>query len=176
MAFREILHAYSDFLSYLSDLTAQPQSVPLLVKILKLLIYELDSQLESRMKAAGGGNDNWNGDSEDENGGGDHASISHGDDVAQVLKDIVSGMQGGKTIIAVSSRFVFPRLSCLEDDDISDENDDPDLADDAISSFDLVHELTLFLGQLVQQPYYQELYQRLTESERTVLQKVNTGQ
>ncbi|XP_068125456.1 importin-9 [Hyperolius riggenbachi] len=127
-------------------------SIPLLVKIYKLIINELSSVIEANATrqteeewAQGNGddaNDMWEDEDEDEGLAG------------QLLSDIIS-----------SNKY---------DDDYyeDDEEDDPDVLKDPLYQIDLQTYLTEFLQQFAQQPCFSAFSEHLNGNERRVLQSI----
>uniref|UniRef100_A0A8C5P946 Importin 9 n=1 Tax=Leptobrachium leishanense TaxID=445787 RepID=A0A8C5P946_9ANUR len=128
-------------------------SIPLLVKIYKLIINEFSSIIEANVNrhteeewAHGNGdnpNDMWE-DQDDEDDGV----------AGQLLSDILS-----------SNKYD-------EDYYEDDEEDDPDVLKDPLYQIDLQNYLTEFLQQFAQQPCFTAFSNHLNDTERRVLQSI----
>uniref|UniRef100_A0AAY4EW79 Importin N-terminal domain-containing protein n=1 Tax=Denticeps clupeoides TaxID=299321 RepID=A0AAY4EW79_9TELE len=134
-------------------------SVPLLVKIFKLIVNELSSVVEANATRASAGD--WSQDSggmwedqEDEEDEGDEEDDDEDGLPGQLLSDLIA-----------SNKY---------DDDYyeDDEEDDPDALKDPLYQIDLQAYLTDFLTQFAQQPCYSVFSGHLNEAERRVLQNV----
>ncbi|OCT94502.1 hypothetical protein XELAEV_18012175mg [Xenopus laevis] len=128
-------------------------TIPLLVKIYKLIINELSTVMEA--------NATRNTEEEWIQGNGDDANDMWEDEDAedeglagQLLSDILS-----------SNKY---------DDDYyeDDEEDDPDVLKDPLYQIDLQTYLTDFLRQFAQQPCFSAFSQHLTDNERRTLQSI----
>ncbi|XP_053312848.1 importin-9 [Spea bombifrons] len=127
-------------------------TIPLLIKIYKLIINELSSIMEANVSrnteeewVQGNGdntNDMWEDDDDDEGLAG------------QLLSDILS-----------SNKY---------DDDYyeDDEEDDPDVLKDPLYQIDLQNYLTEFLQQFAQQSCFSAFSQHLNDHERRILQSI----
>ncbi|XP_066283922.1 importin-9-like isoform X1 [Branchiostoma lanceolatum] len=142
-----------------SKAASQPEQwtmVPVLVKLYKLLINELSSQIENNMsrQASAGGEDlddeeGW--DDDDDDDAGDEEAM--GQTLSQLLDVGGAGMYG-------------------YDDFDDEEEDDPDAAKDELNQVDLQAYLTDYLQQLAQQPCHSAFLQHLTDSEKRVLASI----
>ncbi|KAI8511530.1 Importin 9 [Branchiostoma belcheri] len=142
-----------------SKAASQPEQwtmVPVLVKLYKLLINELSSQIENNMsrQASAGGEDldeeeGW--DDDDDDDAGDEEAM--GQTLSQLLDVGGAGIYG-------------------YDDFDDEEEDDPDAANDPLNSVDLQAYLTEYLQQLAQQPCHSAFLQHLTDSEKRVLASI----
>ncbi|KAK6177118.1 hypothetical protein SNE40_015285 [Patella caerulea] len=137
-------------------------TIPILVKMYKLLINELSNQIETAMSKAEPGDDEDEDDSqengwEDEDEGGDDVdgdfNVASGQSLADLLNDFDANYQG------------------LNLDD--EEDEDPDTMADPINQVDLRVYLTDFLQQLSQQPCYSMFSLHNNEAERQVLQAIS---
>ncbi|CAH1265152.1 IPO9 [Branchiostoma lanceolatum] len=142
-----------------SKAASQPEQwtmVPVLVKLYKLLINELSSQIENNMsrQASAGGEDlddeeGW--DDDDDDDAGDEEAM--GQTLSQLLDVGGAGIYG-------------------YDDFDDEEEDDPDAAKDELNQVDLQAYLTDYLQQLAQQPCHSAFLQHLTDSEKRVLASI----
>ncbi|KAJ1139607.1 hypothetical protein NDU88_005976 [Pleurodeles waltl] len=127
-------------------------TIPLLVKIYKLLINELSNAMEAnatRQSAAEWSQDETSDMWEDEDEEDDEEEGLAG----QLLSDILSANK-------------------YDDDYYEDDEDDPDALKDPLYQVDLQAYLTDFLCQFAQQPCFTVFSEHLNESERRVLQAI----
>ncbi|GFR73520.1 importin-9 [Elysia marginata] len=128
-------------------------TIPVLVKIYKLLINELSNAIEERLTQAQADDD----DDEDDDG----------DDEGEEIEDEDLAIRG-QTLADV--------LNSLDDEgfaiDCEDEEDDPDAHNDPNNQIDTQTYLTEFLQSLSSQPCYSMFSQHHNESERQVLQAI----
>ncbi|XP_064607438.1 importin-9-like [Liolophura sinensis] len=135
-------------------------TIPVLVKIYKLLINELSNQMESNMSTqvlTGDEEDEeWDGDEEDDedDDGDDDGMFKGTQTLSSLLEDFAGDYRG---------------IGLAEDE--SDE-DDPDALNDPIFQIDLQAYLTEFLQSLSQLPCYSMFSAHHTETERQVLQTI----
>ncbi|XP_039605359.1 importin-9 [Polypterus senegalus] len=128
-------------------------TIPLLVKVFKLIINELSTVIEANTSRSATADWNQDGDSndmwEDEDDDDEDEGLA-----GQLLSDLIS-----------SNKY---------DDDYyeDDEDDDPDAMKDPIYQIDLQAYLTDFLRQFAQQPCYSMFSGHLNEAERRILQSI----
>ncbi|XP_013378770.1 importin-9 isoform X2 [Lingula anatina] len=142
-----------------SQAPEQWTTIPLVVKIYKLLINELSNQLESNMSTHVSAADDldegeeWEDDDEDE--------------------ETSAGEMGGETLASLLDHFApssdFPGF---EDAEGEEEEEDPDALADPVNQIDLQAYLTDFLRSLSQQPIYSMFSTHHNDSERQVLQAI----
>ncbi|KAK3101186.1 hypothetical protein FSP39_001615 [Pinctada imbricata] len=137
-----------------ANMPVQWTTVPVLVKIYKLLINELSSQMEANMNKAeeedGEEEDDWE---ETEGDEGDEEPIASGQTLSGLLESMAQDYDG------------------FDVDD--DEDDDPDSLADPTYQIDLQAYLTQFLQSFSQQPCYSMFVTHHNESERQVLRTIN---
>lgn len=129
-------------------------TIPVLVKIYKLLINELSNAIEERLTQAQADDD----DDEDDEGDDEGEEIED-EDLAirgQSLADVLNGLDDEGFAI-----------------DCEDEEDDPDAQNDPNNQINTQTYLTEFLQSLSSQPCYSMFSQHHNESERQVLQAIN---
>ncbi|XP_071133365.1 importin-9-like [Mytilus edulis] len=132
-------------------------TVPVLVKIYKLLINELSNQIEENM--AKQKDDSLSQEDEDE-GWGDEEENDNDDEVA------LSGQSLSSLIDAMSEDYI----NGLDD---VEEEEDPDYKKDPIYQIDLQAYLTEFIQSLSQQPCYAMFCAHHNEAEKCVLRTIN---
>ncbi|XP_071784308.1 importin-9-like [Asterias amurensis] len=147
-------------------------SIPLQVKIYKLLLNELLNAMESNVsqQASAGGedleeDDGWEeGEDEDEyedDDDGDEGPLSEQALLAQ-LSDYSSGL-------------IYPGLHDLCGDEVDEEEDDPDALNDPIFQLDLQAYLTDFMQQLSHQPCHGLFTPHLTYNEKQLLSSIGVS-
>ncbi|XP_071477109.1 importin-9-like [Diadema antillarum] len=142
-----------------AQMPEQWTSIPIHIKIYKLLINELSNAMEtttSRQASAGGEDledDGWE-DEEDDDDDEDVMVNEH-------------GLTGQLTDFADA----YPGYDCFDDDD-PDEEDDPDALQDPLYQVDLQSYLTDFLVELSKHQCHREFAAHLNDAERHVLGSV----
>lgn len=137
-------------------------SVPILVKMYKLLINELSSQIESNLSTQASNGDDRDDDEEE---GWDE----DGDDEDELDDDEVA--LSGQTLSSLIDSCDFNGYG-LEDDA---EEDDPDALKDPINQIDLQAYLTEYLQTFSQQPCYNVFNVHHSDSEKQVLLSINVN-
>ncbi|XP_060587837.1 importin-9-like [Ruditapes philippinarum] len=130
-------------------------TIPVVVKIYKLLINELSNQIEQSMSTRKGE------DPEEEDEGWE-------DDDDDDCGDL---QLSGQTLSSLLDDFSNEFSTLI--DDAEDEEDDPDALSDPVNQLDLQAYLTEFLQSLSQQPYYSMFTSHHTDSEKQVLHKIS---
>jgi len=145
-------------------------SVPVLVKILKLLLQELASNMDEVLD-----NDDDDDDDEetdDEEGSGGPEAFLHVDDLLSRDSTAIAAKVALKEILAESSANGANGLYGAADDDEEDE-DDPDALADPIYSVSLKKYLTDFVTEFSRQPFFQLHFAlHLNPTERNTLANV----
>ncbi|KAI0216737.1 Importin-9 [Lamellibrachia satsuma] len=135
--------------------------IPVLIKIYKLIINELSTQIEnSLMQQPAGGEDD---DDEEEEGDGDW------DDEEE--EDMDGEGEEGETLSSLLNQFC-PGFSGFDLVDDDEEEDDPDAVSDPIYQIELQPYLTEFLRSFSQQHCYGVFSQHHNECEKQVLRTI----
>ncbi|XP_069141482.1 importin-9-like isoform X2 [Argopecten irradians] len=139
-------------------------TIPVLVKIYKLLINELSNQIEASMSNQASGGD----DLDDDDEGWDDED-DDGDDEELVDESALTG----HTLSSLIDQFAgdFEGYGA----DVEDEDDDPDQVKDPTNQIDLQAYLTEFLQSLSQQPCYSMFTAHHSESEKQVLRTISVN-
>ncbi|XP_022099879.1 importin-9-like [Acanthaster planci] len=143
-------------------------SIPLQVKIYKLLLGELLNVMENNVsqQASAGGedleDDGWE-DAEDED---EYNEEEDGDEGIPSEHGLLAQLSD------YSSGLIYPGLHDLAGDEVDEEEDDPDALNDPIYQLDLQAYLTDFMQQLSHQPCHSFFTPHLNFSERQLLSNI----
>ena len=118
-------------------------TVPLLVKIFKLLVGELSDHLENALASA------QDIDDEDSDGAEEWVDDANGGDAAAAA-EFPSNRQGTELSRLLGLNGTFD----LDDQDEEGEEDDPDALADPLFRINLRQYLTEFIGEFTKQPYF----------------------
>ncbi|KAL4226818.1 Importin 9 [Mactra antiquata] len=137
-----------------SKAQVQWTKIPAVVKMYKILINELSSQIEQSMSTQKGD------DADDDEEGWEDEEDDTGD--VQL---------SGQTLSSLLDEFT-NEFSAFTDE-VEDEEDDPDALNDPVNQIELLPYLTEFLQSLSRQPYYSMFTSHHTDSEKQVLRNIN---
>ncbi|XP_052781923.1 importin-9-like [Mya arenaria] len=151
----EIISASGNGIRTRSKAKVEWTTVPVVVKIYKLLINELNNQIESSQSAA------QNDSQEDEEEGWEDEEEEGAGDV----------QLSGQTLSSLLDEFAGELSTFI--DDAEDEEDDPDALLDPVNNVNLLPFLTEFLQSLSQQPYYGTFTAHHTDTEKQILHNIN---